>query len=147
MFRIAVLGLSLVVVGVEAGCAQDIAGIEDCTKTSGLDRRTGCLQSNVNFLQQLVMKNARDARQKPDMAVLPRQLDISGLSLSLIGVLSLFFFGMPYRTRSEGQSYIVTEQNVAEKAKDALFRKLGFFGLGLIALGTFLQMIGTFVSP
>jgi len=54
---------------------------------------------------------------------------------------------MPYRTRSEGQSYIVTEQNVAEKAKDALFSKLGFFGLGLIALGTFLQMIGTFVSP
>jgi hypothetical protein len=62
MFRIAVLGLSLVVVGVEAGCAQDIAGIEDCTKTSGLDKRTGCLQSNVNFLQRLVTKNALDAR-------------------------------------------------------------------------------------
>ena len=54
MVRIAVLGLSLIVVGVEAGCAQDIAGIEDCTKTSGLDKRTGCLQSNVNFLQRLV---------------------------------------------------------------------------------------------
>jgi hypothetical protein len=48
MVRIAVLSLSLIVVGVEAGCAQDIAGIEDCTKTSGLDKRTGCLQSNVN---------------------------------------------------------------------------------------------------
>src|SRR5262245_57128106 len=68
MVRIAVLGLSLIVVGVEAGCAQDIAGIEDCTKTSGLDKRTGCLQSNVNFLQRLVTKNALDARNKLDDA-------------------------------------------------------------------------------
>jgi hypothetical protein len=64
MVRIAVLGLSLIVVGVEAGCAQDIAGIEDCTKTSGLDKRTGCLQSNVNFLQGLATKNALEASQK-----------------------------------------------------------------------------------
>jgi outer membrane murein-binding lipoprotein Lpp len=68
MVRIAVLGLSLIVVGVEAGCAQDIAGIEDCTKTSGLDKRTGCFQSNVNFLQRLVTKNALDSRQKLDEA-------------------------------------------------------------------------------
>ena len=68
MVRIAVLGLSLIVVGVEAGCAQDIAGIEDCTKTSGLDKRTGCLQSNVNFLQRLVTKNALDAGHKLEVS-------------------------------------------------------------------------------
>jgi hypothetical protein len=68
MVRIAVLGLTLIVVGIEAGCAQDIAGIEDCTKTSGLDKRTGCLQSNVNFLQRLVTKNALDAGHKLDAA-------------------------------------------------------------------------------
>jgi outer membrane murein-binding lipoprotein Lpp len=68
MIRIAVLGLSLIVVGVDTGCTQDIAGIEDCTKTSGLDKRTGCLQSNVNFLQRLVTKNALDARNKLDDA-------------------------------------------------------------------------------
>jgi hypothetical protein len=67
MIRIAVLGLSLIVAGVVAGCAQDIAGIEDCTKTSGLDKRTGCLQSNVNFLQRLVTKNALDAGHKLDI--------------------------------------------------------------------------------
>ena len=65
MFRIAVLGFFA---GLEAACAQDIAGIEDCTKTSGLDKRTGCLQSNVNFLQRLVTKNALDARNKLDDA-------------------------------------------------------------------------------
>jgi hypothetical protein len=70
MVRIALLGLSLIVVGVDAGRAQDIAGIEDCTKTSGLDKRTGCLQSNVNFLQRLVIKNALEARHKPDEAAL-----------------------------------------------------------------------------
>src|SRR5258706_1494869 len=68
MVRIALLGLSLIVVGVDAGRAQDIAGIEDCTKTAGLDKRTGCLQSNVNFLQQLVTKNAAEARQRLNAA-------------------------------------------------------------------------------
>jgi hypothetical protein len=48
--------------------AQDIAGVEDCTKTSGLDKRTGCLQSNVNFLQQLLTKTTLDARQRLNAA-------------------------------------------------------------------------------
>jgi chromosome segregation ATPase len=44
--------------------AQDVPGIEICTRESRLDRRTGCLQSNVEFLQQVVTKNALDAQQK-----------------------------------------------------------------------------------
>ena len=64
MVRVALLGLSLVVVAFDAARAQDIAGIEDCTKTSGLDKRTGCLQSNVNFLQRLVTKIALEAGQR-----------------------------------------------------------------------------------
>jgi chromosome segregation ATPase len=44
--------------------AQDVPGIEICTHESRLDRRTGCLQSNVEFLQQVVTKNALDAQQK-----------------------------------------------------------------------------------
>ena len=68
MIRVAMLGLSLVVIGGDVGRAQDIAGIEDCTKTAGLDKRTGCLQSNVNFLQRLVTKNALDAQQKLNAA-------------------------------------------------------------------------------
>ena len=64
MFRIAALCLGLIVGGPDLSAAQDIAGIEDCTKTTGLDKRTGCLQSNVNVLHQLVTKNALDARQR-----------------------------------------------------------------------------------
>ncbi|MGD9922853.1 MAG: hypothetical protein AB7V13_15655 [Pseudorhodoplanes sp.] len=33
-----------------------------------MDRRTGCLQANVEFLQGVIERNARDARQKLDAA-------------------------------------------------------------------------------
>src|SRR5213083_762959 len=64
MVRVAVLGLSLIVVGIDAGRAQDIAGMEDCTKTSGLDKRTGCFQSNIEYLNRSIAKNAADMQQK-----------------------------------------------------------------------------------
>jgi hypothetical protein len=59
--------------------AQDVPGIEICTRESRLDRRTGCLQSNVEFLQQVVAKNALDSQQKlaaanRDIAALKEQL-------------------------------------------------------------------------
>src|SRR5262245_48891838 len=47
-----------------AASAQDIAGTEDCTKTQGLDKRTGCLQSNVNFLQRTMTRNALEAHRR-----------------------------------------------------------------------------------
>ena len=60
--------IGLLVVGLLVGLgivvAQDIAGVEDCTKTSGLDRRTGCLQSNVNFLQRTMTRNALEAHRR-----------------------------------------------------------------------------------
>jgi hypothetical protein len=68
MLKIAALGLGMLVVGFDLARAQDIAGIEDCTRAAGLDKRTGCLQSNVNFLQQLVTKNAAEARQRLNAA-------------------------------------------------------------------------------
>jgi hypothetical protein len=64
MLKVAVLCCGIGAIGFDIARAQDIAGIEDCTKTSGLEKRTGCLQSNINFLQQLVMKNALEARQR-----------------------------------------------------------------------------------
>ena len=82
MVRLAVLGLSLIVVAATAAQAQDIAGIEDCTKTSGLDKRTGCLQSNVNFLQRVVTKNALESWQKLNAAnaeIVALKAAVSGL--------------------------------------------------------------------
>jgi hypothetical protein len=64
MLKVAALCFGLVVAGGGLAAAQDIAGIEDCTKAAGLDKRTGCLQSNVNVLQQLLTKATLDARQR-----------------------------------------------------------------------------------
>jgi hypothetical protein len=44
--------------------AQDVPGIEICTRQSQLDRRVSCLQSNVEFLQQLISKSTRETQQK-----------------------------------------------------------------------------------
>jgi hypothetical protein len=55
---------AVMLIGMAAASAQDIAGIEDCTKTQGLDKRTGCLQSNVNFLQRTMTRNAADAQRR-----------------------------------------------------------------------------------
>ena len=44
--------------------AQDVPGIELCTRERQMDRRTGRLQSNVEYLQQLISKNSLDAQQR-----------------------------------------------------------------------------------
>jgi len=44
--------------------AQDIRGWRRCTAETKMDRRTGCLQANVEFLQQALIKLiARNAGQ------------------------------------------------------------------------------------
>jgi uncharacterized protein HemX len=48
--------------------AQDVPGIEICTVEKTMERRTSCLQSNVNFLQQTIAKLASDSQQKLDAA-------------------------------------------------------------------------------
>jgi chromosome segregation ATPase len=58
------LAAAMLLIAPAAASAQDIAGIEDCTKTGGLDKRTGCFQSNVEFLHRSIAKQTGDAQQK-----------------------------------------------------------------------------------
>ena len=44
--------------------AQDIRGLEICTAEKQMDRRTGCLQTNVELLQQLLTRQTRAADDK-----------------------------------------------------------------------------------
>jgi hypothetical protein len=54
---------------VSAGArAQDVPGIEICTVEKTMERRTSCLQSNVDFLQKTMSKLAADHQQKLDAA-------------------------------------------------------------------------------
>src|SRR5215208_2862892 len=48
--------------------AQDVPGIEICTVEKTMERRTSCLQSNVDFLQKTIAKLAADHQQKMDAA-------------------------------------------------------------------------------
>ena len=47
---------------------QDIRGLEVCTAEKAMERRTSCLQSNVEFLQQALAKQARETQSKIDAA-------------------------------------------------------------------------------
>jgi endonuclease/exonuclease/phosphatase (EEP) superfamily protein YafD len=46
--------------------AQDVPGIEICTVEKTMERRTSCLQSNVDFLQKTITKLTSDQQQKLD---------------------------------------------------------------------------------
>ena len=48
--------------------AQDVPGIEICTVEKTMERRTSCLQSNVDFLQKTITKLGADHQQKLDAA-------------------------------------------------------------------------------
>ena len=61
-----VLALSVLIPAVSLG--QDVPGIEICTAEKAMDRRTSCLQSNINFLQMTIKKLSLDHEQKIDAA-------------------------------------------------------------------------------
>ena len=65
---VALLVLAPCLLRFEAVRAQDVPGIEICTVEKTMERRTSCLQSNVDFLQKTIAKLAADQQQKLDAA-------------------------------------------------------------------------------
>jgi prophage DNA circulation protein len=65
---IAALAFSLLTAIPAELLAQDVPGIEICTVEKAMDRRTSCLQSNVDFLQKTISKLSADHQQKLDAA-------------------------------------------------------------------------------
>ena len=55
---------ALLVILLSPVAAQDIRGMERCTAETRMERRTGCLQANVEFLQQALIKLARETQEK-----------------------------------------------------------------------------------
>ena len=62
--------------------AQDIPGIEICTVEKAMDRRTSCLQSNVDFLQKTINKLTADHQAKLDAA----NRQIEALKATVVGL-------------------------------------------------------------
>ena len=63
--------------------AQDVPGIEICTVEKTMERRTSCLQSNVDFLQKTIGKLTLDHQQKIDAA----NRQIEGLKGTVVGLM------------------------------------------------------------
>ena len=57
----------------DAGARPGCSGIEICTVEKTMERRTSCLQSNVDFLMKTITRLGADHRQKLDAA--SRQID------------------------------------------------------------------------
>jgi hypothetical protein len=69
-------------------------------------------------------------------------LNIAGLVMTLAGVILLFHFAMPFRTRMGGYSGYVTENpDPKEVRAERRYDVLGWLGLALIVLGTAAQII------
>ncbi len=62
--------------------AQDVPGIEICTVEKTMERRTSCLQSNVDFLQKTITKLGADHQQKLDAA----NRQIEGLKSTVVSL-------------------------------------------------------------
>ena len=62
--------------------AQDVPGIEICTVEKTMERRTSCLQSNVDFLHKTITKLASDHQQKLDAA----NRQIEGLKATVVSL-------------------------------------------------------------
>src|SRR3954466_5962343 len=68
MARISFAAFALSVAWTATVHAQDVPGIEICTVEKTMERRTSCLQSNVDFLQKTITKLRVDQQQKLDAA-------------------------------------------------------------------------------
>jgi prophage DNA circulation protein len=66
----------------DGATAQDVPGIEICTVEKTMERRTSCLQSNVDFLQKTLTKLSADHQQKLDAA----RAQIEGLKSTIAGL-------------------------------------------------------------
>jgi len=56
--------VALLVALASPASAQDVRGLEVCTAEKQMERRTGCLQANIDFLQQALTRLTRETQDK-----------------------------------------------------------------------------------
>jgi hypothetical protein len=80
------LSILCLVLFCRAVAAQDIPGIEICTAEKSMERRTSCLQSNIDFLKRTTTQATLDQQQKLDAAnraIAALQAQVRGLQDAL----------------------------------------------------------------
>jgi prophage DNA circulation protein len=97
--------------------AQDVPGIEICTVEKTMERRTSCLQSNVDFLQKTINKLNTDHQQKIDAA----NRQIEALKGAVIGLQKVVSELQSAQKAAEDAKKAATPaaKDIAPAAKDA----------------------------
>jgi hypothetical protein len=73
-----------------------------------------------------------------------RVFNLIGLTLTLVGVLILFRWGMPFHVPTGGASNLILEQpDPKDIALERIYALIGYVGLAALILGTVLQMVAT----
>ena len=84
LIALAVLGCALA-----ARCpalAQDVPGIENCMAEKQIERRTGCLQSNINFLKTQISTEVGKAKAETQAKLDDAAKQIDALKLLVTGL-------------------------------------------------------------
>src|SRR5947208_11134428 len=66
--------------------AQDVPGIENCMAEKQIERRTGCLQSNINFLKSQITTEVGKARADAQAKLDEAGKQIDALKLLVAGL-------------------------------------------------------------
>jgi TolA-binding protein len=103
--------------------AQDVPGIEICTVEKTMERRTSCLQSNVDFLQKTINKLTTDHQQKLDAS----NRQIEALKGAVIGLQKLVSELQAAQGKAEDAKKAASPaaKDAAPAAKDAAPAKEG----------------------
>ena len=73
-----------------------------------------------------------------------RMFNLIGLALTLVGVLILFRWGMPFHVPTGGAVALITEGgDRREIALERIYTVIGYVGLVALIAGTVLQMVAT----
>jgi TolA-binding protein len=97
--------------------AQDVPGIEICTVEKAMERRTSCLQSNVDFLQKTINKLTTDHQQKIDAS----NRQIEALKGAVIGLQKLVTDMQAAQNKAaEDAKKAPAAKDAAPAAKDAM---------------------------
>ena len=122
--RVTVAASALLMASLPASVhAQDVPGIEICTVEKTMERRTSCLQSNVDFLQKTITKLTTDHQQKIDAA----NRQIEALKGAVIGMQKLVSELQAQNKAAEDAKKAATPpaKEAAPAAKDAAPAKEG----------------------
>ena len=73
-------------VGSGAASAQDVPGIENCMAEKQIERRSGCLQSNINYLKTAVTTEIGKVRAETQAKLDDAAKQVDALKLVIAGL-------------------------------------------------------------